>query len=127
MEPEKYKEAIVEIQTNNGILADDLFKLMDRLALGNPRLLKKERKFISEFIHSLIEQLALNTRVATSLTDLTLSMHEASLRDDKLHELQSEQRTLLLHTFEIIRHFIKENRIDEAIDIIDETLKNMKR
>lgn len=125
MSEDKFKAAVEEMRLNNGDLVDGLFEMIERLANGNPRMLKKERKMFAAFFLAVIEQMALNTKVTAKLNEIREVIAETSQYKSRAVDLFEQRAELTIQTYKVLRHYLRDNQVDEALAMLNELIENL--
>ena len=115
---DKLTAFVKSIEQDTDEIVDGLLETIERLAIGNPRFTKKERKMFSMFFHAVISQMAVTMRVLQDGNKIRIQDKQIKKLADQAHELHIQNDQAMLDILRGLRELLLDSRKSDAIDLL---------
>lgn len=120
---DKLSQSVKAIAADTETMLDALMDLIERMSVGNPRLLKAERKAIARFAHILTDQLGAQVFMLQSHDSIRLRMRKTQAQWERIAQLDKRIKQQNREILGIVRDLIEQRRYDDALDLISRVLR----
>jgi len=124
---DRMTSAVEEMSQDAEQMVDAMMEIIERVTVGNPRLMKKERKVLSLVLHAVVRQLAAYSASLTVTDDLRQRLEALNDQHKIGDDLQAQINQQMRQILRMVREMIEDRRYDDAVGLIDQVLRGPKR